>query len=48
VEGGYFLLANVRATGRTAWEFCQWLAAEKKVCWSPAEAGSSMHSYLGP
>jgi hypothetical protein len=33
--GGYFLVADVSATGKTALEFCKWLAVEKKVAAVP-------------
>lgn len=33
--GGYFLVADVAATGKDAMEFCKWLAATKKVACVP-------------
>jgi len=33
--GGYFLVADVASTGKTALEFCKWLASEKKVAAVP-------------
>lgn len=35
VDGGYFLLANVRKTGMTAIDYCKWLVEHKKVACTP-------------
>ena len=34
-EGGYFVIADVSSTGKTAMEFCKWLAETKKVACVP-------------
>ena len=35
VQGGYFLVADVAATGHTDWSFCRWLVAAKGVSCVP-------------
>eukprot|EP01062_Namystynia_karyoxenos_P073657 TRINITY_DN70474_c0_g1_i1.p1 TRINITY_DN70474_c0_g1~~TRINITY_DN70474_c0_g1_i1.p1 ORF type:complete len:444 (+),score=142.04 TRINITY_DN70474_c0_g1_i1:76-1332(+) len=34
-EGGYFLVADVSSTGLDDWEYCQWLARERRVAAVP-------------
>jgi N-succinyldiaminopimelate aminotransferase len=35
IDGGYFVLVNVRSTGMTAIEYCKWLVEHKKVACTP-------------
>ena len=47
VEGGYFLIVDVRASGKGDFEFCEWLLAECGVAALPMSMFTAPGSTLG-